>query len=113
MKKVLSLLLAAAVSMSVLLAGCSSAGTESSAASGTESAAASSEGASEETTEASGKSKIAYVTGTGGLGDKAFNDLGNKGIQQLESEGVECDVVEPKAIAELGGILRNLADTES
>ena len=113
MKKVLSLLLAAAVSMSVLLAGCSSTGTESSAASGTESAAASSEGASEETTEASGKSKIAYVTGTGGLGDKAFNDLGNKGIQQLESEGIECDVVEPKAIAELEGILRNLADTES
>lgn len=117
MKKVLSLILAAALSMSVLLTGCSSGEAASSAASGDTSSAASSDTSSSEgsseTTQTSGKSKIAYVTGTGGLGDKAFNDLGNKGIEQLKSEGIECDVVEPKAIAEVEGILRNLADTES
>ncbi len=55
--------------------------------------------------------KIAYVTGTGGLGDKSFNDLGHKGIQALIASGVPCDVAEPTSIAEMEGILRNFADT--
>ncbi|WP_312668403.1 BMP family ABC transporter substrate-binding protein [Tissierella praeacuta] len=56
--------------------------------------------------------KIAFVTGTGGLGDKSFNDLGYEGILKLKEEGIICDVAEPKAISDLEGIIRNFADTE-
>jgi basic membrane protein A and related proteins len=54
--------------------------------------------------------KVAYITGTGGLGDKSFNDLGNEGIKQLEGEGVSCDVAEPHAVSEIEGLIRNFAD---
>lgn len=56
--------------------------------------------------------KIAFVTGTGGLGDKSFNDLGYEGILKLKDEGIHCDVAEPKSISEMEGIIRNFADTE-
>lgn len=55
--------------------------------------------------------KIAYVTGTGGLGDKSFNDLGYEGIKRLMDEGIDCSVAEPKAVSEIEGIIRNFADT--
>lgn len=56
--------------------------------------------------------KIAFVTGTGGLGDKSFNDLGYQGVLKLKEEGIKVDVAEPTAIADLEGIIRNFADTE-
>ena len=58
---------------------------------------------------ASGK-KIAFITGTGGLGDKSFNDLGYQGIKVLMDEGIPCDIAEPKAISEMEGLLRNFSD---
>jgi len=57
------------------------------------------------------KKKIAYVTGTGGLGDKSFNDLGYQAIERLMNQGITCDVAEPSAIAEVEGLLRNFSDT--
>ncbi|MDO5690673.1 MAG: BMP family ABC transporter substrate-binding protein [Tissierellia bacterium] len=60
-----------------------------------------------------GGKKIAFITGTGGLGDKSFNDLGYEGIKQLEAEGIECDVAEPKAISEMEGLVRNFAENGS
>jgi basic membrane protein A len=57
--------------------------------------------------------KIAYVTGTGNLGDKSFNDLGYQGIKRLMEAGIACDVAEPKAIAEMEGILRNFSESGS
>ena len=56
--------------------------------------------------------KIAFITGTGGLGDKSFNDLGYQGIKVLMDEGVQCDVAEPKAISEMEGLLRNFSDQD-
>lgn len=55
--------------------------------------------------------KVAYIPGTGGLGDKSFNDLGYQGIKKLMEKGVTCDVAEPKSIAEVEGLLRNFANT--
>lgn len=57
--------------------------------------------------------KVAYITGTGGLGDNSFNDLGYQGIQTLMDEGVACDVSEPTSIAEVEGITRNFAEDGS
>lgn len=54
--------------------------------------------------------KVAYITGTGGLGDKSFNDLGYVGIETLMGEDVECDVAEPQSISEIEGIARNFAE---
>lgn len=56
--------------------------------------------------------KIAFVTGTGGLGDKSFNDLGYQGILKLMAEGIQVDVAEPTAISEMEGLIRNFAETE-
>jgi basic membrane protein A len=57
--------------------------------------------------------KIAFITGTGGLGDKTFNDLGYSGLKKLIDEGIEVDVVEPKALSEFEGILRSLAESDN
>ena len=61
----------------------------------------------------SDEKKVAYITGTGGLGDNSFNDLGYKGIQTLMDEGITCDVSEPTSIAEIEGIARNFAEDGS
>ncbi len=56
----------------------------------------------------SGGGKVAYVTGMGGLGDNAFNDLGHTGIKLLEAEGFESNVIEPSASSEYENIVRSL-----
>ncbi len=57
--------------------------------------------------------KIAYITGTGGLGDHQFNDKGYEGIKRLEETGMaEADVIVPKAQSEMEGILRQLSETK-
>lgn len=66
----------------------------------------------ETTTGTASEKKIAFVTGTGGLGDKSFNDLGYQGVLKLKEEGIQVDVAEPKAISEMEGLIRNFADTE-
>ena len=54
--------------------------------------------------------KIGLITGTGGLGDKSFNDISYAGAQRAKDElGVDFDYVEPTAIAEYEGFQRDFA----
>jgi basic membrane protein A len=54
--------------------------------------------------------KVGMVTGTGGLGDKSFNDIAFSGILQAYDEfEIEYDYVEPTAIAEYEGYQRDFA----
>ncbi|MEG1631284.1 MAG: BMP family ABC transporter substrate-binding protein [Hydrogenoanaerobacterium sp.] len=113
MKRFVSVLLSAILALSVFT-GCNSGATSSSQPAADKSAVASestSASASAPSPENAVKGKIAYVTGTGGLGDKSFNDLGNLGIKRLQETGVTCDIAEPKSISEVEGILRNFSET--
>ncbi len=57
--------------------------------------------------------KVGMVTGTGGLGDKSFNDIAFSGIEKaVEDLHVEYDIVEPTAISEYEGYQRDFAKTE-
>jgi len=54
--------------------------------------------------------KIGLITGTGGLGDKSFNDISEAGVIRARDElGIEYDVVQPTAIAEYEGFQRDYA----
>ena len=54
--------------------------------------------------------KVGIITGTGGLGDKSFNDISNAGAEMAEDKlGVEFDIVQPTAIAEYEGYQRDFA----
>jgi len=56
--------------------------------------------------------KVGMVTSIGGLGDKSFNDFAFAGARlAAEAMGAEIDVVEPKAIGDFEGLLRDLAVT--
>jgi basic membrane protein A and related proteins len=94
MKRRLTLFLSLVLVFSLVLMGCST------------------DDAKEDNTGDSDEQKIAFITGTGGLGDKSFNDLGHEGVEKLKEEGIQVDVAEPTAIADLEGIIRNFADTE-
>ena len=51
--------------------------------------------------------KVGIVTSIGGLGDKSFNDFTFAGAQQAAREmGVDIDIVEPLAIGDFEGLLR-------
>ena len=76
MKKLVSILMTAAMSLSLAACGGSSSGTDTSSSG---SSAASDSGES--------KGKIAYIVGA--LGDKSFSDSGEAGMQILKSEGWE------------------------
>ncbi|MCI6068193.1 MAG: BMP family ABC transporter substrate-binding protein [Galactobacillus timonensis] len=76
MKKLVSILMIAAMSLSLAACGGSSSGTDTSS-SGSSAAADSGES----------KGKIAYIVGA--LGDKSFSDSGEAGMQILKSEGWE------------------------
>jgi basic membrane protein A len=54
--------------------------------------------------------KVGMITGTGGLGDKSFNDIAFSGVTRAFDElGVEYDYVEPTSIAEYEGFQRDFA----
>lgn len=54
--------------------------------------------------------KVAVVFATGGLGDKSFNDTCYEGVNKAQQDfGIEFDYVEPTAIAEYEGFLRQYA----
>ncbi len=54
--------------------------------------------------------KVGLVTGTGGLGDKSFNDIAHSGVVRAFNElGVEFDYVEPTAISEYESYQRDFA----
>ena len=61
---------------------------------------------------AKGKTKVAIVFATGGLGDKSFNDSAMEGIKQaVKRYGIEYDYAEPKAITEYHTYLSQFANT--
>ena len=63
-----------------------------------------------EVTELGKPFKVGMITGTGGLGDKSFNDIAFSGVTRAFAElGVEYDYVEPTAIAEYEGYQRDFA----
>lgn len=54
--------------------------------------------------------KVGMVTGTGGLGDKSFNDIAFSGIVQAYGDyAIAYDIVEPTAVAEYEGYQRDFA----
>ena len=55
--------------------------------------------------------KLAFVTGTGGLGDKNLNDFTYAGAQKHAEEGVTVDVVQPKDISDLPNLQTLYAET--
>ncbi|TFH15341.1 BMP family ABC transporter substrate-binding protein [Candidatus Bathyarchaeota archaeon] len=68
------------------------------------------EAAQAQVTELSKPFKVGMVTGTGGLGDKSFNDGSFSALQRAyEKLGVEYDYVEPTSIAEYEGYQRDFA----
>lgn len=54
--------------------------------------------------------KVGLLTGTGGLGDNAFNDLCYNGTQLFEKDELQADVVEPKDYTEMYGLVQQYAD---
>ncbi len=61
---------------------------------------------------ASTTTKIGIILGTGGLGDKSFNDIAYAGAVRARDElGVAFDYAEPKAISEYEGFQTNFAKT--
>jgi len=68
------------------------------------------EAAEAEVTELGKPFKVGLVTGTGGLGDKSFNDIAFSGVMKAFNDlGVEYDYVEPTAISEYEGYQRDFA----
>ena len=56
--------------------------------------------------------KVGLIMATGGLGDKSFNDISFTGCQLGKDKlGVDFDYVEPTAIAEYEGYIRDFAKT--
>ena len=54
--------------------------------------------------------KVALILGTGGLGDKSFNDIAYAGLQRAQRElNITFDYASPMAIAEYEGMQTNFA----
>lgn len=57
--------------------------------------------------------KIGLILGTGGLGDKNFNDMTYAGVTRAQEElGIEFDYVEPGAASDFVPLGRQFAETE-
>lgn len=71
-------------------------------------------GQEEEPEQVTEEMKFAIVFATGGLGDKSFNDSCYEGAMRIKEEyGIDFDYVEPTAIAEYEGFLRQYARSEA
>jgi basic membrane protein A len=58
------------------------------------------------------QNKIGIILGTGGLGDKSFNDIAYAGAMHAKEElGIEFNYAEPEAISEYEGFQTNFAKT--
>lgn len=57
--------------------------------------------------------KVGLVLGTGGLGDKNFNDMAYAGITRAQEDlGIEFDYVEPNSASDYSSLIRQFAETE-
>lgn len=60
----------------------------------------------------SGKIKAACVLGVGGLGDQGYNDLIYAGMERAKTElGIDFDYAEPKQVTDFEQILRDMSDS--
>lgn len=94
-----------AVMMAVSVAGCGSTETKKAEGSVTQKS---------ESGEAEGEAlKVGIIFGTGGLGDKNFNDMAYAGITKAQEElGIEFDYVEPNSISDFVPLGRQFCETE-
>lgn len=94
MKKLLVLILALVISISLVACG------------------GAKDSEPEENTNEAGVSnkKIAFITGTGGLGDKNLNDFNYEGVKKHEENGVQVDVVEPQEVADFENLQKLFAE---
>lgn len=94
MKKLLAMLLAVVMAMSMT------------ACSGQQNETSSTQGSDEPL-------KIGLVLGTGGLGDKNFNDMAYDGITSAQADlGIEFDYLEPASISDYTPYLRSMCEAE-
>ena len=56
--------------------------------------------------------KVGLLTGTGGLGDNAFNDLCHNGTKLFTNGEITTDVVEPNDYTEMYGLLQQYAESK-
>lgn len=57
--------------------------------------------------------KVGIVLGTGGLGDKNFNDMAYEGLVRAQEElGIEFDYLEPETISDYAPYLRSMCESE-
>lgn len=94
MKKRCVAALLVAASLVVMTAGCGGNGSEEKEKSG------------------EGTIKVGLILGTGGLGDKNFNDMSYEGITRAQDElGIEFDYAEPESISDIVSLGRQFAET--
>lgn len=71
------------------------------------------ETASKEGKEEAGSIKVGLILGTGGLGDKNFNDMAYAGITKAQEDfNIEFDYVEPSSASDYFTLDRQFAETE-
>lgn len=111
MKKLMVILLSGALLLSAM-SGCGQASDPAAPEKSSEQGAITSTDASTapSNTEKTG-GKLAFITGTGGLGDKNINDFTYAGVQRCVDEGATADVVQPKDIADMPSLQTMYAET--
>jgi len=58
------------------------------------------------------KVRVGLIISIGGLGDKGFNDASYAGVVESKDKlGIEFDLVQPRAVAEFEGLIRDFART--
>lgn len=113
MKKKAFAILSLALVLCLALAACGGGATSGSTPAASTPASTAPAGSESTSGEGGTAGKIGYVTGIGGLGDNAFNDLGHAGIKLLEADGFESNVIEPSAASEYESVVRSLCEDGS
>ncbi len=101
--------------MAVSTAGCGGSKSVEESTAGTSAGKEETESASAQETEGTseGAVKVGIIFGTGGLGDKNFNDMTYAGVIKAQEElGIEFDYVEPNSVSDFVPFGRQFAETE-
>ena len=110
MKKIMALVMALAMILTLAACGATTAPAAPEAPK-TETPAPAAPEAAQPEAPAAEAIKVGIVLGTGGLGDKNFNDMAYAGMQQAEAElGITFDYMEPTAISDYVPHLRSLCE---